>query len=239
MTKNGANEKEITKRLKTEIRRGQILKAAEQVFAEKGFQDATISDVAKKAKLSDGTIYDYFPSKEDLLFSIPAETVRKGSKEFESHLQYIRGAVNKIRAYVYHLLSVYQDNPSLTTVTMMLKPNRRFLETDAYQHVREGYRALRRIIDEGMASGELRSDINPYLIRSVIIGTIEQMAIRSVLLGSPKNLMEFVDPLTDLLLDGIRNEEKTRRWNISVILAPEKKRKETSSNKKKTRHTIG
>jgi AcrR family transcriptional regulator len=49
------------------------LNAAEHVFAEKGFHEATLSDIAKKAHVSEATIYEYFLSKEELLFSIPKE----------------------------------------------------------------------------------------------------------------------------------------------------------------------
>ena len=45
-----------------------MLKAAENIFARKGFHAATVSDIARKAKVSEGTIYEYFTSKEELLF---------------------------------------------------------------------------------------------------------------------------------------------------------------------------
>ncbi|MBS3808751.1 MAG: helix-turn-helix transcriptional regulator, partial [Desulfobacterales bacterium] len=54
-----------------------IVKAAEHIFARKGFQAATVADIAKKAKVSEATIYEYFSSKEELLFAIPAETIRE------------------------------------------------------------------------------------------------------------------------------------------------------------------
>ena len=47
-------------------RENQILDAAEEVFAQKGFDNATIDDIAEKAELSKGTIYLYFKSKEVL-----------------------------------------------------------------------------------------------------------------------------------------------------------------------------
>src|SRR5436305_2226328 len=53
-----------------DARRNQILDAATNVFAEKGFHDATIRQVAKRAGIADGTIYLYFKSKDDLLLGI-------------------------------------------------------------------------------------------------------------------------------------------------------------------------
>src|SRR5579859_4268094 len=51
-------------------RRNQILDAATQVFAEKGFHRATIKDIARVAGIADGTIYTYFASKTDVLLAI-------------------------------------------------------------------------------------------------------------------------------------------------------------------------
>ena len=57
-------EKPRVKRMDT------IINAAEKVFAEKDFSKATIAEIAKLASVADGTIYEYFTSKEDILQSI-------------------------------------------------------------------------------------------------------------------------------------------------------------------------
>jgi AcrR family transcriptional regulator len=49
----------------------QILEAAARVFAQKGYHAATTKEIAAQAGVSEGTIYNYFRSKEDLLLSIP------------------------------------------------------------------------------------------------------------------------------------------------------------------------
>lgn len=53
-----------------EARRKQILDAAAKVFAEKGFHRATTEEIASTAGVSEGTIYNYFASKADLLISM-------------------------------------------------------------------------------------------------------------------------------------------------------------------------
>ncbi len=59
------------RRALVEERRKQILTAAAQVFAEKGFDRATIQDVAQAAGLAQGSIYNYFKNKQDLLIHLP------------------------------------------------------------------------------------------------------------------------------------------------------------------------
>jgi len=53
-----------------EARRAQILQGAAQVFAQKGFHKATTREIAGAAGISEGTIYNYFDSKRDLLFAL-------------------------------------------------------------------------------------------------------------------------------------------------------------------------
>ena len=206
---------------RAESRKVQILKAAEKIFARKGFPEATISDVAREAKVSEATIYEYFTSKEELLFSIPGETTQKGNEILAYHLNYVRGAANKLRSIIYHYFQFYQDQEDYAAVIMLiLKSNRNFVGTKAYEYVREGYRLLLNVIQEGIDSGEFKPDINPYLIRSMILGTIEHLVIGRLMLGRWQNLLDQVDPLADMIIEGIKKEDTTRTWDLRITMKP-------------------
>ena len=229
----------MAKYKRMEARKEQILMAAERVFAQKGFHQSTIAEIAREAGVSDATIYEYFPNKEELLFSIPFETTRKGKESLAAHLRFIRGAANKLRAIIYGYLHFYHTHPDYASVALLiLKPNRDFLKTQAYQIVREWSRLTIEVVKEGMASGEFRPDTDPYLIRSAVLGTIEHNVISWVLLGRPKDLTKLVDPLTDMLVHGIRQEADPKGWNLRILLEPPPERKtvkpEQKQGKKKT-----
>jgi AcrR family transcriptional regulator len=207
---------------KSEIRRKQILKAAEKVFAHKGYQDATISDVAREAKVSDATIYEYFPSKEDLLFSIPGEMTRKYKDEILRILTYARGWGEKLRCVIQHYLWFYEKHPDYASVAMLiLKQNRNFLDKEAYQDVREHAQLILHLIEEGMKSGEFRSDLNPYLIRAMILGTIEHLVIRRVLLGKPERLVPFTDQFWRMIIQGIVLPKEEKVFTVRISAEPE------------------
>jgi TetR/AcrR family fatty acid metabolism transcriptional regulator len=211
----------MARHTKLEARKEQILTAAERIFAAKGFADATVSEVAREAGLSDATIYEYFSSKEELLFSIPLQTTRKAAQELHTHLDYIRGAVNKIRGIIYGYLSFYQNHPDYASVLMLiLKQNRKFLETEAYQLIREVSRMITRVLEEGIACDEFKPDTDPYLVRAVILGTIEHSVITWLLLGRPQNLLELADPLTDIVIEGIRKDKQPKTMNFRLTLDP-------------------
>ncbi len=211
----------MARHTKLEARKEQILTAAERIFAGKGFADATVAEVAREAGLSDATIYEYFSSKEELLFSIPLQTTRKAARELHTHLDYIRGAVNKIRGIIYGYLSFYQNHPDYASVLMLiLKQNRKFLETEAYQLIREVSRMITRVLEEGIASDEFKPDTDPYLVRAVILGTIEHSVVTWLLLGRPQNLLELADPLTDIVIEGIRKDKQPKTMNFRLTLDP-------------------
>ena len=127
---NNDQIKKNRKAVKNPAKRLAIIKAAEKVFARKGFHETPIADVAKEARVSEATIYECFLSKEDLLFSIPAETIREYRGKNLETLPCIKGAANKLRGIIYRHLSLYADNSDYANVVMLiLKENRNFLKT--------------------------------------------------------------------------------------------------------------
>jgi TetR/AcrR family fatty acid metabolism transcriptional regulator len=89
----------ITPRKESELNKAaRILIASERIFAEKGFARAKISDIAKLAQVAEGTVYEYFENKEDLLLSIPI-------KRFEQYLDalpevfQIKNPLRKLKAF--------------------------------------------------------------------------------------------------------------------------------------------
>jgi TetR/AcrR family fatty acid metabolism transcriptional regulator len=59
-------------------KRDAILRAAIDVFAERGFFSAQVADIARAAGVAAGTVYLYFKSKDDLLVSIFDRSMREG-----------------------------------------------------------------------------------------------------------------------------------------------------------------
>ncbi|MCB2227796.1 MAG: TetR/AcrR family transcriptional regulator [Desulfarculaceae bacterium] len=204
---------------KTEARKEQILKAAERIFARKGYHDSTIAEIAKEAHVSEGSIYEYFDTKEKLLFTIPEAFSNKVHEQNKFHLQLIRGAANRLRATIYLYLHVWQEYPDYAVINLLiLKGNENFRRTEGYRFIREGFQGTTQIIKEGIASGEFRSDIDPYVIRSVLMGTVDHVATNWLLSDRKHSLLDLVDPIMDLVMTGLVNDAPqaagaTPRWD--------------------------
>jgi TetR/AcrR family transcriptional regulator, fatty acid metabolism regulator protein len=76
-------------------RRKQILDAATQVFAEKGFHRATVKEIARVAGIGDGTIYTYFASKDEVLLAV----LDRLNETTERKQQFVLGDEQDLRAF--------------------------------------------------------------------------------------------------------------------------------------------
>ena len=194
-----------------------ILKAAEKIFAQKGFHEATISDIAKTAEVSEATIYEYFSSKEELLFTIPAETIHQYQEKNLEILEYIQGAANKLRFLIYRHLKLYASNPDYANVVMLiLKGNRNFLKTEAYEIVQRSARNTTQVLEEGIQNGEFSQHIKPYLVRAMIWGTIEHLVTRKSLFGKPQDLLGLADDIVNTIFSGILTPQKEPTIHVNV-----------------------
>lgn len=199
-----------------------ILASALKIFAEKGSQEATISEISEAAGVSDATIYGYFQSKENLLFSIPEVGANKALDSLAKILPFVKGTENKIRAIVQVYLTTYQEGPDYASVVMLgLKANRKFHSSKSFEPIRELARQLLETIKEGIDSGVFTKELDPYLMRSMILGTIEHSCISRYLRegGDLSNITNDIDPIMALVLNGARVKQNTMNLNINLQIS--------------------
>jgi TetR/AcrR family fatty acid metabolism transcriptional regulator len=184
-----------------------IIEAAMEVFGEKGYHDSTISDIARAAGVSEATIYEYFEGKEDLLFTIPYKEIKETVDFLNMMMRYIRGAENRLRAVIYCYYFAYSDNPNYSSLILLdIKHNRKFLNTDAYKMAGLIANIMLDCIKEGMACGDFKPDLDPYLVRHMILGTIEHIFFRWHVRGRKDEMVDFIEPMLEIIFEGIRND---------------------------------
>src|SRR5690348_1511071 len=94
--------------------KSRILEAANKVFAEKGYHEATMDDIAKRLGVSKGAIYLYFPSKEDL-FEAMCKTAPQAFKEIlYSSFSTDTNPVQSATQFFDKMLKLSASNPGLS-----------------------------------------------------------------------------------------------------------------------------
>jgi len=186
------------------IKRQMIIQAAIEVFSRNNFQNSTISQIAQKAGVAEGTIYQYFKNKEDLFFSIPVEKTKEFSRELELHLQGINGVVNKIGKFIWYYLYFFKNNPEYARTLMLeLRVSKNFANAKAYQSFRQFTNQVLEIIKEGQQEGVIRDDVNIYVLRQLLLGILEHMVTRWLLKGEKYDLLEHCDEVNCLIVRGM------------------------------------
>ncbi|WP_321502828.1 TetR/AcrR family transcriptional regulator [Breoghania sp.] len=147
---------------RAEVRRKEILDAAFDVFAEHGFTQAKLDDVARRAGIAKGTIYLYFPDKETLfveLLRAAAQPVLGGLKALAAspdlpvedvlrrvHTIFVEEILNTRRKHLLRLL--IQEGPRFPAVT----------EFYYGEIVRNGLATITSLARRGVQTGELADD---------------------------------------------------------------------------------
>jgi TetR/AcrR family transcriptional regulator, fatty acid metabolism regulator protein len=187
------------------IRRESIIQAAIEVFGKKDFQTASVSEIAQLAGVADGTIYQYFKSKEDLFFSIPIEKTKEFRGQLDLHLEGISGAFNKIRKFVWYFLYFFKTNPEYGRLLLLeMRVNRSFVKTETYDFLKQSVGRLMDIIVEGQNEGIIRQDTDIYILRHLVLGILEHMVSRWLLKGEKYDLLEHHQQVSRVLIDALK-----------------------------------
>lgn len=197
-----AHSKRVKLKRKTKER---IIESAKQLFADQGYQKTTIMDISKRAGLSDAALYEYFRGKEDLLIAIPDLWIRELLEDLDEQLFGIKGAVNKLRKFLWWYLRRVENSPlDAKIVYLHLKTNSNFLANEVYSKVKLFYSQILDIFEEGRASGEFKANLVPSLARDVFVGTTDHLVTRWLLKDRAYSLFDNLEEIFNMMMDGFR-----------------------------------
>lgn len=212
MSRRNATARILRWERRPDDRPDELLEAALHIFAERGYANTKLEEIAAKVGVTKGTIYHYFATKEDLLLRAielyhdrvfqPLEEVltdRRGpvSATIRRFLRRAFGDMTPERVSVLTLLvqGVARDVPNVY---------HRWLETGPVR----GWRILAELIERGKKTGEFRVDADSEVAaRITISGLILQLAWQRFTDGAPHvsiDADQLIDSAADLLLHGLR-----------------------------------
>src|SRR6266849_3233355 len=110
-------------------KREAILRAATDVFAEVGFFNAQVADVARAAGVAAGTVYLYFRGKDDLLVSIFERTMRDGLARVRESVADTSDPAERLRRFArLHLTGLGRDRNLAVVFQVELRQSTKFME---------------------------------------------------------------------------------------------------------------
>lgn len=159
-----------------------ILEAAEKMFSKKGYAQASVAEIARLANVAEGTVYEYFENKEDLLLNIPRIRFQEHMDSLREVFE-IKTPLRKFRRFLrYHFL-IYMDKPDFLRVYLLnVRLNQKFYESRAYSIFQDYTDIIGQILDEGKQDGTVRADVNCEVVKRLFFGGFAHMALRWLIL---------------------------------------------------------
>ncbi len=192
-----------------EARRNQILDAAAAVFAEKGFHRATTKEIAQTAGVSEGTIYNYFASKPDLLIGIMTRLAELENLDEELADALQSDARDFLIAVFRHRLGLIHQNDEMVQAIlpeMLVNPELR--ERFRQQFVQPTTTLFEQYIQARVKLGHIRPINVPLAVRAVqstFLGLLLLRILGDELLQSKWD--DLPEVLATILFDGLSPRE--------------------------------
>jgi TetR/AcrR family fatty acid metabolism transcriptional regulator len=184
-----------------------ILEAALELFGQQGFEATTVSAICEAAGVSEATLYEYFESKEQVLFSIAERYTRREVERLAYLRDYLHDPREKLRVIIQAYLEFYERNPLYTSVALLtLKANRNFTRSAAYEAVRGASRPILEAFREGVETGLFRPDIDGHLVRNLVLGFIEHLTTQWIVSGRPEHISQYRDTIHEMVMRAIAKD---------------------------------
>lgn len=181
-----------------------ILRAAAKVFAQSGYFNAKVSDVARNAGVADGTVYLYFKNKDDLLTSIFSWAMGEFLTRARAELAEMASAKEKLLSFARLQFSLFEQERDIAIVFQIeLRQSTKFMEQFSTTYLAEYLQMLREIIEEGMNQGVFRTALNSKLVAKLLFGMLDEMATNWVLSHGNHSLTATAEPVLDIFFNGV------------------------------------
>jgi AcrR family transcriptional regulator len=191
-------------RIRTDKKRTEILKAASDVFARKAFHEVRTDEIAEEAGVGKGTLYRYFPTKDDLFYA----SVLAGFDELDRVLESLRTRddppAETVAQLAREVLRIFWSRPSFYMI-LHSDPRRFRLREREMRRRRDGLvRFVRETVARGAARGDFRA-VDPRIAAEMFLGMVRGAIFHRTASDTPAAL---VKTLTGTFVNGISRRKE-------------------------------
>lgn len=202
-----------------EARPGELLDAALDLFVEKGFAATRAEEVAARAGVSKGTLFLYFPSKEELFKAVVRENISGRFQEWNQEFEKFEGNTPDMLRYC---MQVWWDRIGASRASgitkLIMSEARNFPDIALfYQHevIDPGNELIRKILRRGVDRGEFRIPDMDYALFSITAPMVFLIMMKHSLGACvpqdyPLDPQRFINSQLETLLNGLRVRTEER-----------------------------
>jgi TetR/AcrR family fatty acid metabolism transcriptional regulator len=181
-----------------------ILAAATRAFADNGYEATSITEIARAADVSDGLIYKYFANKRDLLEHVLRAFYERVILDLGAKVARGHDLRERLTILITEHLSSFVAERDLCRLFISEVRIASDYRGSAIQQLNRRYTAvLIKVVDDAIASGEIRPDVDARVVRDMLFGAIEHAAWRHMVGRQPLDVPKLARAMTDIFLSGL------------------------------------
>ncbi len=206
--------KRVTERKQDRSRRTeiQILNAALRVFARDGISRTRIADIAAEAGISTSTLYEYYKSKEDLAYDVPASHMATFFEAYRSAVAGKTSARERLFLYLTSSADYAREHSNWARLLYLeIWPSVFVIETELRHSLNDFVRVINYLLREGIEEGWVRRDRHINETAAILTGGMNQTIITWLMYRKPRNLTKAGAEMVDRLISMLALEAKQRR----------------------------
>ncbi len=185
-------------------KREAILRAAIKVFAQKGYFNSKVADIAGAAGIADGTVYLYFKSKDEILHSIFDRAMEEFIAEGKREIAEIDDAAGRLRRIAeLHLEKLGDDRDLAIVFQVELRGSTKFMEEFSAAGFAEYLSIIHKTIEDGQKSGAFRADLNATVCSKILFGALDEMVTNWILSKNTYPLAPVADEVLKVFFGGV------------------------------------
>jgi TetR/AcrR family fatty acid metabolism transcriptional regulator len=185
-----------------------ILEAAVTVFAEQGFFQSTISQIAREAGVADGTIYLYFKNKDDILVQFFNYKTKLVFERFREEVDKAGSAREKLLNLIRRHLGEFQQDRNMAVLYQSETHQiNRMAEAQIREMAKMYLDIVSEIVEMGQQENIIRKDLYVGLVKRFILGAVDEVINTWIHANGQYDLVSMADPLVDLFMKGIGTVE--------------------------------
>ena len=186
-------------------KRARILEAAVRVFADRGFFNATVAEIARAAGVADGTIYLYFKGKDDLLLQLFEEKMAELLSSAQAALAEETDAPSRLRRFILHHFLAVEKNPELAAVLIVeLRQSAQALRPAEKARLTAYLDVIAEVVRAGQDRGEIAQGISPSVVKRAIFGALDELALGWLRSGRRASLKKTAAEVAEWLVRGLQ-----------------------------------
>ncbi len=163
-------------------KRAAILNAALRTFVKRGYPDTKVSEIASEAGVAEGTLYNYFTSKEELLLALFDEKWGAIIGDIKKKIARLDDPNKKLKAVFAMVVRMFRKDRHLAEIFLVdIRQSSIFLSNYTVKRIVEFIGLIEEILEEGKRKGIYRKDLDSGVAKMVIFGAAQGILLSWVL----------------------------------------------------------